>query len=220
MHNVKGQNYTVVLSRRRFLSCSSKISRCATDISSRPRLLPALSPAVGMLPPDEDEAVALAALNTFILSGAIFVGMPAMGFLNTFILSDAASLEGADVEEAEDVEPSVRGAGVASEDGEEDDAGPGSTGGEGLAFLDNAKASLTGAVSSRKRPTAGMVLSDGGGEPDDAAEASASARAICSAMSMRSRCSSDVTARSFFIFASYTQAGYGKGGGESMNVKY
>jgi hypothetical protein len=109
---------------------------------------------------------------------------------------------------------SVCGAG--SEDPGEDAAGLSvSIGGEGLGFLDIANVSFTGAVpSSRWRPTTGTVPSAGGGVLDveagdaDATDASASARAICSAMSMRSRCSSDVTARSFFIFASYTRARY------------
>lgn len=71
------------------------------------------------------------------------------------------------------------------------------------------KESLTGASPScRCRPTASFV-SPGETDVDVEAEAdgsgpdSAVARAICSAMSARSRCSSETVARSFFCAASY-----------------
>lgn len=58
------------------------------------------------------------------------------------------------------------------------------------------------APSSRLRPSSigGVVLDDGEGS---VATFSMAARSICSAMSRRSRCSSEVVARSFFIEASY-----------------
>jgi hypothetical protein len=53
-------------------------------------LLPALSPAVVVLAADDDEPD-FAALNTFILSGAVFVSAPIAGFLNAFIFSGGVS---------------------------------------------------------------------------------------------------------------------------------
>ena len=64
-------------------------------------------------------------------------------------------------------------------------------------FADNERTTLS-APSSRLRPSsAGGEL-----EEDGPASTSAAARSICSAISWRSRCSSDIVARSFFKDAS------------------
>ena len=174
---------------------------------------PDIVDGAGVEAEEEEEEIDLPILKTFTFVGATLTGAAVEDFLKALNFmagwgTGAADTGTATMETGGEEAGSAAASGVGEFDDEgEESEGPASASGLGLvlAFL-IPKASLRGAAPSSRcsRPTAGASAASSSFEleAEGSSPAWALARSICSRMSIRSRCSSEVVARSFFWDAS------------------